>query len=76
MCGPYILCPGQAIDNPTIKCDNKTKITAGPAGLLVENCKSLAHNAMESGGKTRYGYYNRSRITPHTPLQEGNHGKE
>lgn len=55
MCGPYILCPGQAIDNPTIKCDNKTKITAGPAGLLVENCKSLAHNAMESRGKRRYG---------------------
>lgn len=55
MCGPYILCPGQAIDNPTIKCDNKNKITADPAGLLVENCKSLAHNAMESRGKRRYG---------------------
>ena len=64
------------------KNSQKRPAAAGPDGqhsgasLLVENCKSLAHNAMESGGKTRYGYCNRSRITPHTPLQEGNHGKE
>ena len=52
-------------------------LTDSTAGLRFWlKLQRLTHNAMESGGKTRYGYYNRKQITPHTPLQEGNHGKE